>query len=180
MAKFKMNDVVVVKATGQRGTVMCREDVCDKDTKHTVVSYLVKLGEGFENYRQFTRKELKRVPKAEEPRTDVVKEYDAPNGFKVTMVGLTNTVDGDFYWEDGIKPRFRKEKLFRLGVSIYNPADEYNAERGYKIARHRALNRPFCSMTARFLGEFNKPTVEAIMDAKASYIIKNINKFVNI
>ena len=52
MAKFKMNDVVAVKATGQRGTVMCREEVCDKDTKHTVVSYLVKLGEGFENYRK--------------------------------------------------------------------------------------------------------------------------------
>lgn len=178
MAKFNVNDRVTVSATNQEGVVMCREEINDKASKRTEITYLVKLGDGFENYKQFTRKELKRVPRPEIPNTDVVRVYDAPNGVKVTMVAMTDVVDGPIEWSDEGEPIFRKEKLFRLGVSFYNPTDDYDEVQGYKIARHRAIYKPFCSLTARFLGEFNEYTVNAIMDAKARYIIENIDNFV--
>lgn len=60
MAKFKINDSVIVIANGQRGTVVCREEETDEKAKRTKVTYLVKLGNGFENYRVFSRNELKK------------------------------------------------------------------------------------------------------------------------
>ena len=179
MAKFNVNDSVIVKATRQEGVIKCREEVNDKASKRTEITYLVKLGNGFENYKQFKREELERVPRAENPRPETIKVYDAPNGVKVTMVSITSVNNSGFVgWPPSCSSFSRKEKTFRIGVSFYNPTDEYDPEMGYKIARHRAVNKPFCSLTARFLGEFNAATITAIMDVKAQYIIENIDKFV--
>ena len=65
-----------------------------------------------------------------------------------------------------------------MGVSIYNPVDEYNEQIGIKLAKHRAFKSPFCCLKARFSGEFNNETVEALMDVKAKYIVKNLKKFI--
>lgn len=183
MAKFKVNDVVVVKETGEKGVVKCREAVLDKDAKRTKVTYLVKLGDGFDNYKVFTRNELTKVNPVEKSTVRyATKVYDAPNGYKVTLVSI---VDVDRHYEfdypedaDEVIEREVKTKHFNLGVSFYNPSDEFDEKVGYKIARHRAINSPFCSLSARFLGEFNDATVEALMDVKAKYIIDNIEHFV--
>lgn len=181
MAKFKVNDEVIVVATGQKGVVMCREEINDKETKRTNVTYLVKLGEGFDNYKVFTRKELQRVVRPVDAPEEVVRVFDAPNGVKVTMVAMTEVLkDETLSWENEVSPvlRTNKTKVFRMGVSFYNPNDEYDELMGYKIARHRAFEKPFCTLTARFLGEFNAYTVEALMEAKARYIVENIEHFV--
>lgn len=184
MAKFKVNDNVVVKETGEKGVVKCREAVIDKDAKRTNVTYLVKLGEGFENYKVFTRNELTKVIPVEVPTARyMTKVYEAPNGYKVTLVSI---VDVDRHYEfdysddmDEVVEREVKTKHFNLGVSFYNPSDEFDENVGYKIARHRAVNSPFCSLSARFLGEFSESTVEALMDVKAKYIIEHIDRFVH-
>ena len=179
MAKFKVNDSVIVVATGQCGTVVCREEEIDKEAKHTKVTYLVKLGAGFENYKVFSRNELKKVVPTITEMPSYVRVYDAPNGFKVTCVAFvkTNRLGWDVD-EDG-KFHQEKERNLRIGFSFYNPDDKYVPELGFKIARHRAETHPFCNLKAKFLGEFTADTVYALMDAKAKYVVEHLDTFVS-
>ena len=180
MAKFKVNDSVIVVATGQRGTVVCREEENDKEARRTKVTYLVKLGAGFENYKVFSRNELTKVVPTITEMPSYVRVYDAPNGFKVTCVAFvkTNCLGWDFDVKDS-KFHQEKERNLRIGFSFYNPDDEYVPELGFKIARHRAETRPFCNLKAKFLGEFPADTVYALMDAKAKYVVEHLDTFVS-
>lgn len=176
MSKFRNKEEVIVKATGQKGTVVCHDEVIEKETNRCVLKYMVKLGKGFGNYGIFARKELQRVPKADEKKPQTMtKVYDAADGVKVTMVAVVEVEDSCF---EDLMFYGMKSKTLRIGASFYNPTDEYNEEIGFKMARHRAYENPFCEISARFLGEFNDITVEAIMDAKAKYIIENIGNFI--
>ena len=179
MAKFKVNDSVVVVATGQHGIVMCREEENDKEAKRTKVTYLVKLGAGFENYKVFSRNELKKVEPTTTENPAYVRVYEAPNGFKVTCVALVTT--NYLGWDFGDDDKFHqeRERNLRIGISIYNPEDEYVPEIGFKIARHRAEKYPFCNLKAKFMGEFPADTVYALMDVKAKYVLEHFDTFVS-
>lgn len=179
MAKFKVNDYVIVTATGKKGVVKAREIIKSTDgTKHYDIQYIVKFDEGFDNWGAFSKKELqKQFKNTGNDDKYITKIYDAPNGFKVTLVALTET---EKYYEDVLDTcKTMRTKYCNIGHSIYNPHDVYNEKLGYRIAKKRIKTRPFVHMSSSFSGEFNKETVEAIMDVKAAYIIRNLDKMVN-
>lgn len=181
MAKFKANDKVIVKSTNEVGTVIHSDQVYDKKNNHTEITYLVKTGSGLHNYAWHTRKELERYVKAEKPTARIkTKVYDVPNGYKITMVSIVETeLEPNVLTADGVYfSDYTKQRVLRIGVAFYNPTDEYDEEFGYKLAKHRAYNRPFTYMVAPFTGEFNEITTDAIMDAKSVYLIENIDKFI--
>lgn len=176
MAKFKVNDNVIVKDNNKMGTVVWRDEVHDRKNNRTEVKYYVKLGNGESNYKWFTRKELKKYVAEKEDSTRVkTRVYDISNGYKLTLVSIVETVNEFDEYSFTVYP---KERTLRIGYSIYNPQDEYNLTLGQKIAKHRANNKPFTHMSARFTGEFNEMTTEAIMDAKAKYICENLDRFI--
>lgn len=191
MSKFNVNDEVIVVATGEKGVVKAKEVTTanDGNKKHITIQYMVKVGEGFSNWKVFYRRELQKAAKKEESTESkyAIKVYEAPNGYKVTLVALADTYkyfecdevynEAERHWEQITLPC--KGKRLNIGYSICNPNDEYSANVGVKIAKKRLHSRPFAHMVSKFSGEFNKETVIAIMDAKANYIINNIDKFIN-
>lgn len=191
MSKFNVNDEVIVVATGEKGVVKAKEVTTanDGNKKHITIQYMVKVGEGFSNWKVFYRRELQKAPKKEETAESkyIIKVYDAPNGYKVTLVALADTYKhfeyDEVYFEEEEHwqsiARHCKGKKLNVGYSICNPNDEYSAKVGVKIAKKRLHSKPFAHMTSKFSGEFNKETIVAIMDVKANYIINNIDKFIN-
>lgn len=186
MSKFNVNDEVIVIATGEKGVVKAKETTVATDgSKHTTIQYMVKVGNGFSNWKVFYRRELQKVPKvAEDNNNYITKIYDAPDGYTLTMVAQTKTNRHCDYLPSNEEPfEFdfvkSKEKKLNISYSICNPTDAYDEKIGISIAKKRLSTRPFAHMSSKFSGEFNKETVEAIMDVKAKYIINNFSKFVN-
>ena len=188
--KFRVNDNVVVRATGEQGVVVSRDNRFDEATQRSTVTYVVKFGDSLKDFKEFSRKELKRVQVEPTYPKYNFKVYDGPNGYKLTMVGVTDiiclyndileAVNDVIGVPDGYEtPATFKCKELNIGFAIYNPEDEYDVNTGVKIARHRALNSPFCHLTADFLGEFNEATVNALLDVKAQYILDNFDRFVS-
>lgn len=190
MAKFNVNDEVIVTATGEKGIVMAKETTAatDGNKKHVTIQYMVKVGEGFSNWKVFYRRELQKVTKESNDVKNpyIVKVYDAPNGFKVTLVALAEKFDfyipeyavydeDDFSYEDV----HHKGKKLNIGYSIYNPSDVYDEKLGISVAKKRLYESPFAHMSSEFSGEFNTETIDAIMDVKAKYLINNLEKFIN-
>lgn len=176
--KFKINDPVIVKTTGERGVVKSREVLPAGKENYTRIEYVVKLGEGIENWKSFTRSELQSIPRVQKVDRGTVKVYDMGDGYKLTLVGKTQ-VFKDVIYESETDDYFNiRLKKFRIGHSIYNPIDEYDEKMGYKIANNRLKRNPFCNMASDFTGEFDAQTIEAIMDAKAKYIIANKERFI--
>ena len=153
MAKFKVNENVVRVSDGKIGTIKAREitQMSDSDStkQSTNVKYLVDFGEGIENWSVVTRNDIQKMK-----TTKFVYDMDGLYAAKKTH-----------------------GKKLSIGFSIYNGSDVYDNEIGRKIAIHRCKKNPFTTMTSGFSGEFNLTTVESIMDAKADYIIKNIDNF---
>ena len=183
MAKFKVNDPVIVVATGMEGVIIAREEKRNLSEKFTEIKYLVKLGDGFENYHTFDRSELARKPYTEnDDNSEKIRIIDAPNGVKITIVTKVEKqlYDTIYNFESDVCKNIYG-KSFKMGVAFYKPTDEYPYDEmaGIKIARHRIKTSPFCSLEARFRGEFNEPTVEALIDVKAKYLLENIDKFIN-
>lgn len=171
MAKrFKVNDHVRVIATGEVGTVKGREVLPVDGTKQVKIEYIVKVGNGFDNWKSYSKKELEAVRTVNEELRVYTKVYDIVDGYKITMYAKVNNYH---------TPWDTKERSLSVGYSIYSPADVYDENRGIKIARHRSKTSPFCLMYSEFSGEFNAATVNAIMDVKADYIKNNFNKFIN-
>lgn len=116
---------------------------------------------------------------------------DANDGRKVTVVGVVDTdrvtVCTSEVGEYNDGPRVRqttvdlkrryKFKELRIGYSICHPDDvnEYNEERGIRIARKRCWTRPMSILQSPYLGEFREDLVTAILKAKADYIVDSIN-----
>jgi hypothetical protein len=186
MSKFNVNDEVIVIATGEKGVVKAKETTVATDgSKHTTIQYMVKVGNGFSNWKVFYRRELQKVPKTVEKEDNhTVKVYDAPDGYTLTMVAQTKTIRyGDYLRSEEEPCEFEfvksKEKKLNISYSICNPNDTYDEKIGVSIAKKRLRTRPFAHMSSKFSGEFNKETVEVIMDVKAKYIINNFSKFVS-
>lgn len=176
MAKFRINDNVVLKENGKIGVVVCKDEINDKATNRTSIKYYVKFGNGEGNYGWFTRQELTRHTTEEKSSCRVkTKVYDMPKGYKLTVVSIVENV---YVSSNNFIYSFDKEKRLRIGLSFYNPTDVYDETIGFKIAKHRATTKPFTDMRARFLGEFNEITTEAIMDAKAKYVYENLDNFI--
>lgn len=186
MSKFNVNDDVIVIATGEKGVVKAKETTIATDgSKHTTIQYMVKVGDGFSNWKVFYRRELQKVPKVVEDNNNyITKIYNAPNGYTLTMVAQTNIFRYCDYLPSKEEPCGfdfvkSKDKKLNISYSICNPNDNYDEKIGISIAKKRLKTRPFAHMSSKFSGEFNKETVEAIMDVKAKYIIDNFDKFVN-
>lgn len=170
--KFKINDRVRVIATGESGVVKGREILPVEGSKRVNIEYIVKVGDGFSNWKTFSKKELESVRKEEEEPRVYTKVYDVVDGYKITLFAKVYNHKGE---NDFFSYSYRELKI---GYSIYNPDDEYNEQIGVKIARKRSRLSPFCRLTSDFNGEFNKETVEAIMDVKATYIKNHFDKFI--
>lgn len=191
MSKFNVNDEVIVVATGEKGVVKAKEVTTanDGNKKHITIQYMVKVGEGFSNWKVFYRRELQKVPidKKADNGKRLWNVYNAPNGYKVTLVAIADTYkyfecdevynEEERHWEQIARPC--KGKKLNIGYSICNPNDMYDAVIGVRIATKRLHSKPFAHMVSKFSGEFNSETVSAIMDAKAKYIINNIDKFIS-
>lgn len=181
MSKFKINDNVVVKATNVIGTIKGREVINFGDGK-VRVEYVVKLGDGFSNWKSFTKKELlKAKPIGDKIVPPPYAIVDAPNGYKVTLVALVKKQEIMKVYlneNDEYDPYVREGKELSIGYAIYNPADEYNMDYGIKVAGHRAKTAPFCHLVSDFSGEFNEDTITALLNVKAKYIVENFDRFV--
>jgi hypothetical protein len=165
--KFKVNDRVRVKATGEVGTVKGREVLSVDGTKHINIEYIVRVGDGFGNWKSYNRKELEPLKRDTQEKHTYTKVYDVVDGYKITMFtkvysNLFNYVGRDL----------------RMGYAIYSPEDEYDESIGVRIAKKRSISSPFCHMYSAFGGEFNEATVYALMDVKADYIKNNLDRFI--
>ncbi len=181
MSKFKTNDQVIIKATGQIGIIKSC-DMIDLGDGRVKVEYIVKIGNGFENWNTYSKNELEKVIPDYEKKPIPTLVVNAPNGYKVTLVALVTNerVAKDYFDEDGYYTSYwRKGKDLRIGYSIYNPDDEYDHTVGVRIATHRAKKSPFCHLISDFSGEFNTETVDALLRVKADYIVRNIDKFIH-
>lgn len=167
--KFKINDRVRIKATGDVGTVKGREVLPIEGSKRVNIEYVVKLGDGFSNWKPFSKTELEPIRKEVNERRVYTKVYDVVDGYKITMY---TKVDIDKFCILG------KEYKLRMGYAIYSPEDVYVYDRGVRIARKRSRTSPFCHIESSFSGEFNEATVNALMDVKADYIKNNLDKFI--
>lgn len=189
MSKFNVNDEVIVIATGEQGVVKAKEvtTATDGNKKHITIQYIVKVGEGFANWKVFYRRELKKVTKEKLPYDwgYTTKTYENEEGYKITMVAKTDSEkisewNEESEWNEDAPYLFTtKIKSLNIGYAICNPVDEYNRKIGFNIAKKRLHSRPFAHMSSTFSGEFNKETVEAIMDVKAKYLFNNLDKFIN-
>lgn len=166
--KFKINDRVRVKATGEVGTVKGREISPVEGTKRVNIEYIVRTGDGFSNWKSYTKTELEPIHKNDGEKRVYTKVYDVVDGYKITMYTKV----------DATRFLLSKERTLRMGYAIYSPEDEYDEERGIRIARKRSRTSPFCHMESSFSGEFNEATVIALMDVKADYIKNNLDKFI--
>lgn len=172
MAKFKVNDGIVVKDKDVTGTVIYREEKRDVSSKHTSIKYLVRTEDG--DFNWYERKDLERQKVHSTPQERIkTLTFKTDNGYTVTLVAIVENS-----WIFGVYYQSHKLRTLRIGVSICSPEDEYREEIGYKIARSRAYRKPFTHMTATFSGEFNELTVASILAAKATYINENIEHFV--
>lgn len=174
MSKFKVNDKVQVIATNEVGVIKGHETTPIEGTKKVKIEYIVKIGNGFDKWKVYQRHELKKVVNHNDELRVYTKIYDIVDGYKLTMYAK---VDNDLRLSDDFE--MRKGRKLNIGYSIYNPSDAYNEKIGISIAKKRSRTSPFCHMESRFSGEFNKETVEAIMDVKSLYIKNNIDKFIN-
>lgn len=167
--KFKINDHVIVKSTNEDGYIKAREVTPVEGSKRINIEYVVKLGNGFNNWKSFKKDELIHYPTNTAKDKSYTKVYDVVDGYKITMYAKVISK----------QCLFGKVKGVKIGYSIYNPNDEYDEKLGIKIAKTRSQKEPFCTMSSSFSGEFNEPTVLAIMDVKADYIKNNFDKFLN-
>ena len=180
MSKIKINDKVIVKKSGKTGTVKGRE-VHELGGGKVSVEYVVKTGEGFENWISCTKKDLLKVVPERTEKALPSLVLNASNGYKVTLVAI---VRNERVWKDAFDadgyfaPYVRKGKDLCIGYAIYNPNDVYDPDFGLRIATHRAKKSPFCHLVSDFSGEFNTETINALLAVKGDYIVKNIERFI--
>jgi hypothetical protein len=182
MSKIRIGDNVVVKETNVIGTVVGRELKKSSDgSKKVTVEYVVKTGDGFENYKPYTRKEIEKVSTPTEVDTANVStyprlynyEHKCADGRTVVMTGV---VDIYHVAAPGIKSQ--KNKILTVGYSICHPQDENDKNIGAEIAYRRALTKPLSVLATPFTGEFKEDFVTVILKAKAQFVEENMQKFI--
>lgn len=173
MSRFKTNEKVYIKATGALGIIKGRE-VTKIDDKRIKVEYIVKTGDGFDNWKPYLKKELvKYNPNVGEDYVPTI-TLNAKNGYTITVIAITSNIR----WYDENDNR-RRGKELRIGYSICNPSDEYDDDIAIRIAKHRAKKSPFCHLMSPFNGEFNDDTINALLEVKGHYILENLDNFIN-
>lgn len=177
MSKFKIGDKVIVKSTGKVGIIKGRE-VHEMENGRVAIEYVVKTGEGFQNWNAYGKKELAKLNLYDNEKAVPTLVVDAPNGYKVTLVALTKRENVWNTFDDGFNAYYRRGKRLCIGYAIYNPNDTYDEELGFRIAKHRAKKKPFCDIISGFSGEFNKETIDALLKVKGEYIAAHIDDFV--
>ena len=179
MSKIKIGDKVIVKATNNVGTVISRE-LTRLDGKKVKVEYVVKTGDGFESYKAFDRKEIKRVPTQANiaevgtyPRI-YVHEHKCADGRTLQLVGVVDT----FHEYSFAALKSVKKKYLSIGYAICHPSDDNNGDIGANIALARAYDKPLAYLETPFTGEFRKDFVIAILQSKAKFVEENIERFI--
>jgi hypothetical protein len=168
MGKFNVGEKVFIKPLDKVGVIKSR-DIVNLDNKRIRVEYIVKYGDGFDNWGAYTKKDLTKIVKETNDTNQYVFTATASDGYVVTMVSIVKKISMSCY----------TIKNLNIGYSIYNPNDVYDEKIGIKIAKHRARHTPFCRMVSAFRGEFDEETVQAITNVKLNYIVNNISKFIN-
>lgn len=178
MSKIKIGDKVIVKATNTVGTVMGREQTELGENK-VQVEYVVKTGDGFENYKAYDRKDLERIPTQEKPNSRTYPriynyEHTCEDGRTIVTTGVVDT-----YHEFDFKElRNVKRKVLFVGYAICHPSDENDKEIGAEIALNRAYTKPLAYFETPFVGEFREDFVTLILQSKAKFVEENIEKFI--
>ena len=180
MSKFKINDKVIVKENGKVGIIKGRE-IKELPEGKVRIEYIVKTGEGFDNWNAYLKNELEKVKTIKTEKKLPIFVVDAANGYKVTLAAVVcnKTVWKDSVDEFGMFDTYpRKGKELSIGYAIYNPNDEYDQDLGVRIATHRAKKSPFCHMVSDFNGEFNHKTIMSLLKVKGNYIADNLEHFI--
>lgn len=95
---------------------------------------------------------------------------------KVVVCGITTPISNDdmsllTYDENDFEEYYDIQKVLTIGVSICNPVDEYNQEKGEMIAYGKAKNLDTAiRLTSSRRGMFNTSTVNFILNDYLSYI----------
>lgn len=188
---FKVGTQVRVKKSGEVGVIKSRELITNKENDNVIVEYVVKLGEGINNWKSFSRRELENIPnkQSEEERVypQIITSQHTYNKRTIVMVGVVDKVKIDTYekhqytintdTEIFVKKPF-KGKCLSIGWAILHPDDDFDVLVGEKIALRRAKEHPISRLYSSFNGEFNTDMVEEILRNKSEFIFDNIEKFI--
>lgn len=190
MSKIKIGDRVRVRKNGATGTVVGREQKNLGDGK-VKVEYVVKTGDGFENYAAYARKEIEKVvtvaPKKDESTYPHVYNYEhkCADGRTVVLTGIVDTFREEItareaYGEVTLFETVKvKKKALSVGYAICHPSDEHDKTVGAEIAYARAVNKPLAYFETDFVGEFREDFVTVVLAAKAKFVEENIDRFIN-
>ena len=170
--KFHLNEKVRIKSTGNIGVIKSR-DVIRKDDNHVEVEYIVKEGSGINNWHSYSKSDIEALHGNTVYPKLFYKEYEIDKR-KITLCAEVNKVYKTYNGKDYVK----NAKILRIGYAICHPGDTYDKITGEKIAKRRASSTPFCDLFSPFGGEFQNEFVDTIVDAKAKYIMENIEKFI--
>lgn len=100
---------------------------------------------------------------------------------KFIVAAVSQEVDGylDLYDEDGdVEDTVAVIKSVKIGVAICNPNDEYNEERGLRIAVGKAESTNEYALFATIPGMINTAVVDALLKQEAHFIKENPNRVI--
>ena len=189
MSKIKIGDRVRVKNSGVIGTVVGREQKA-LDDKKVLVEYVVKTGDGFENYKPFARKDIEKVVNTE-VKKDVKTypriynyEHKCADGRTLVLTGVVDTfreevTEREVYGETTLFETMKfKKKYLSIGYAICHPSDDNDKNVGAEIALGRAYSKPLAYFETSFIGEFREDFVTVVLAAKAKFVEENIDRFI--
>jgi hypothetical protein len=193
---FKIGTKVIVKETKETGIVKGREKIINPNDGHVKIEYIVKMGEGINNWKSFSPKQLDKITNKEfNSKTNfpqIITSQFVYNKRMFVMVGIVDKIKIDTYdkkvaqcdygYEKGecdvyIKKQF-KGKSLSIGWAILHQDDGFDVLIGEKIGIRRAKECPISVLYSEFNGEFNTDMVEEVLRNKADYIFENIEKFI--
>lgn len=191
MSKIKIGDKVRIKESGLTGVIVAREQQKIDGGKTTKVEFIVKTGNGFENYAAYDRKEIERVfslPTGGEQSTYprvYNYEHQCADGRTIVLTGIVNkyneqVTERENYGDFSILHTMRaKKKSLAVGYSICHPSDSHDKNVGAEIAYNRAIHKPLAYFESDFVGEFREEFVTVVLTAKAKFVEENIERFIN-
>lgn len=162
--KFKVGQSVRVKESGKVGIVKSRE-ITKCDNNHVKVEYVVKLGDGFYNWKSFTKKELESAVVKKETSTypKIFKKEYKVHGRDLMMVAVLQ--------------KMMNAKWLFIGHALRSENDPYDEKIAFKLAKRRAILRPITKICSIVGSDLKEEMIDAIMDSKKDYIEKNFSNF---
>ena len=195
MSKIRIGDRVEIKSSGSylEGIVLDKIVNINQETKRCEKLWLVKPDDAksFSDYKMCTRKDIGKLGRTETTRPISVKEtITTPHGdYKLLLVGYL--VEGPRYelikssYDDGSQSAAYTydpsvKKTLSIGWAICAPDDEWDWNRGYKIAIHRAKTCALSKIYTTNSGELDNKTIYAILKEKVSYFQDCWKRFIKI